>query len=141
MKVNMKWRWNEGQETANSHKPIDDNTAKLGDVAKAQAEAIDDSMAMRLMIGYGYNGMKVNMKWRWNEGQQNSCARKSRNSRNDGPKKEKVSMEWKTDNAIRVGYRQVTDKAILAKAVLESELELIEARSIRKPWRQEKLEK
>ena len=43
-------------------------------------------------------------------------------------------MEWKTDNAIRVGYRQVTDKAILAKAVLESELELIEARSMIAPY-------
>ena len=45
-----------------SHKPTDDNTAKLGGAAKAQAEAIDDNMAMRLAIGYGYNGMKVNMK-------------------------------------------------------------------------------
>ena len=33
-----------------SHKPIDDSTAKLGDVAKAQAEAIDDSVAMMIAI-------------------------------------------------------------------------------------------
>ena len=32
-----------------------------------------------------------------------------------------------------IGYSEVMDKAILAKEVLESELELTEARSIRKP--------